>query len=266
MRFALPLLLIAAAAPAAAQRLGYEDVLHPAPRLGYEPVEIAAPPPEAAAPEAEADDEGPVHEAYLDRMEWRGQPGANGYSWDVAGMIGGPRNRLWLSSAGDGTLGGLDYVEVQALFSRAISESGLELQAGIRRDFVPRPRRSYLALGVQGNVTEPLYVGAFGFLSRQGEFTARLFALYDIALAERLILQPAIEAEIAGADVEALGIGRGPVYVETGLRLRYRIHEAFAPYVGVNWERLLGRTARQSRAAGDEVGTLSLVAGLRSYF
>lgn len=258
MRF-LALGLGICAAPASAQRLGYADMLDPSPRLSYVAVEIVV---------EQAPAEVSVREAYFDRMEWRAQAGENGYSWDVAAMVGGPVNRLWLSSAGDAlAAGGLDYVEVQVLYSRAISESGLELQAGLRRDFVPRPRRTYAVLGVQGDVSEPLYVGAFGFLSRQGEFTARLFALYDIGLVpDRLILQPAFETEIAATDVAELGIGRGPVYVEAGLRLRYRVRDAFAPYLGLNWERLLGRTARMAREGGDQVGTLSLVAGLRSYF
>lgn len=155
---------------------------------------------------------------------------------------------------------------MQALYSRPLGDSGLQLQAGFRQDFVPRPRRSYAVLGVQGNLTEPLYVGAFGYLSRQGELTARLFAYYDLPLAGRLILQPAAETEIAAADAPELGIGSGPVYVEAGLRLRYRLAGAFAPYVGINWERLLGRTANLAREAGDEVETTHFVLGLRSYF
>lgn len=249
-------LLLLGAAPAHAQRLGYEDVLSAehevGPRLNYEP--------------ASAGEEN-VRAFYGDRLEWRPQRGADAWNWDWSAEIGGARHRLWLATTGDGTFGsGLDYFEVQALYSRPISESGLALQAGFRQDFVPRPRRSYAAVGVQGNVTEPLYVGAFGFLSRQGEFTARLFAYYDLPLSGRLILQPAVETEIAGADVAELGIGSGPVYVEAGLRLRYRIAEAFAPYVGVNWERLLGRTARLTRDEGEEVETANIVLGVRSYF
>ena len=267
LRFPLALLLAAAAWPAAAQRLSYQDVLNaaPRPRLAYAELEVAAVPP----PPAEMNDgeDGGVSDVYVDRLEWQEQAGGDAYSWDASAMFGGPRHRLWLATAGDGLFGGgLEYLEIQALYSRPVSESGLELQAGLRRDFVPRPRRSYFALGVQGNVSEPLYLGAFAFLSHRGELTGRLFALYDLPLGPRLILQPAFEGEIAAADVPELGIGAGPVYSELGLRLRYRFGEEFAPYVGMNWERLLGRTARMAREGGDEAGTLSIVAGLRSYF
>jgi copper resistance protein B len=252
--------------PAAAQRLAYEDLLWPehrvAPRLAYAHVVDAAPRP---APISE--EEGSVRAFYGDRFEWIPQPGADAYTWDMSAEIGGARDRLWLAFTGDGAVGsGLDYVEAQALYSRPLGDSGFSLQAGVRRDFLPHPRRSYAALGLQGNVTDPLYVGAFGFLSHRGEFTARGFAYYDLALTENLILQPAAEMEIAAADVPELGIGAGPVYAEAGLRLRYRLHEAFSPYVGVNWERLLGRTARMAREEGEEVQATNLVLGVRSYF
>ena len=263
---ALPFLLLAAA-PAAAQRLSYENVLRAEhrlrPRLDYAPMLASVSP---TVGEAEAE-EGPVRGFYGDRMEWAPQSGADAYSWDLSGEIGGARNRLWLATAGDGTAGsGLDYLETQALYSRPLGDSGLAVQAGVRRDFVPRPRRSYAVLGVQGNLTDPFYVGAFGFLSHRGELTARGFAYYDLELVEGLVIQPALEAEFAAADAPALGIGAGPIYAEAGLRLRYRIHEAFSPYVGVNWERLLGRTARMARDEGEEIEATNLVLGVRSYF
>ena len=267
-RLCLAGLLLASAAPAAAQRLGYGDVLTgdgPAPTLAYADVVDAADGPAAPSPAAEAP--GPVRAFYGDRVEWRPQRGRDAFNWDVSAEIGSAAHRIWLASTGDGLLGGpIEYVEAQMLYSRPLGETGLQLQAGLRRDFVPRPRRSYAVLGLQGNLTEPLYVGAFGFLSHRGELTGRLFAYYDLALGRRLVLQPAVESEIAAADVPELGIGAGPVYVEAGFRLRYRIAEPFAPYVGVNWERLLGRTARFARLAGDEVDDATIVLGVRSYF
>ncbi len=260
-----------AGAAANAQRLDYADMISNqelaaaehavGPRLNIPAFDAPLP-----APIPEADD-GPVRAFYGDRLEWRSQRGVDGYNWDWSGEIGGPRNRLWLATTGDGlTGGGLDYVEVQALYSRPVTASGLAVQAGVRRDFVPRPRRSYAVLGLQGNVSDPLYVGAFGFLSHRGEFTGRVFAYYDLPLVGDLVLQPAVESEVAGADVPELGIGAGPIYAEAGLRLRFRFAEPFAPYIGVNWERLLGRTARLARQAGDDVETASFVLGLRSYF
>ena len=253
------LLLLAAAAPATAQHLRYQDVLaadhEVGPRLTYRTV----------VDPAEEDDGVPAF--YGDRLEWRPQRGADAYNWDVSAQVGGSEHRLWLATTGDGLFGGpLEYLEAQALYSHAVGGSELLIQAGLRQDFVPRPRRSYAVLGVQGNLTAPLYVGAFGFLSHKGEFTGRLFGTYDLELVpDRLILQPAFETEIAAADVPELGIGAGPVYVEAGLRLRYRVQGGLAPYVGVNWERLLGRTARFAREAEEGVEATNFVVGLRAY-
>ncbi len=250
-----------------AQPLAYEDVLRSehrvGPRLKYEPLPL-----DPGFPSANGDrDEGAVGAVYGDRLEFRPQKGGDAFNWDVSAEMGSARNRLWLATTGDAmTPGGIDYLEVQALYSRPIAGSAINLQAGVRRDFVPRPRRSYAVLGAQGNIGDPLYIGAFAFLSHRGELSGRLFLYYDLSLGDRLILQPAAESEIAAADVPALGIGSGFVYGELGLRLRYRLHEAFAPYVGINWERLLGRTARFARAEGEEQESANLVLGVRSYF
>ena len=67
-------------------------------------------------------------------------------------------------------------------------------------------------------------------------------------------------------DVPELLIGRGLTYAEAGLRLRYERSEKFAPYVGLSWERSLGRTARMERAADEDPETKSLVFGIRSGF
>ena len=264
----LPFLPLVAAAPAAGQHLPYENLFpaehRAAPRLDYASV-LDAPAVSAAAEPAPPAER--VRAFYGDRFEWRPRRGRDAFNWDASAEIGSASHRLWLASTGDGWLGGpVEYLEVQALYSRPLGDSGLSLQAGLRRDFIPRPRRSDAVLGVQGNATEDLYLGGFGFLSHRGELTGRLFAYYDLALGRRFRLQPALEAEVAAADVPELGIGAGPVYVEAGLRLRYTVAEAFAPYVGVTWERLLGRTARFAREAGEDVDNASLVLGVRSYF
>ena len=268
----LAILTALAALPtgANAQALGYQDVLraeHAAgPRLAYQPMDTGGPPIAPAAAAASGAGEGPVRSFYFDRIEYRGQPGGDGWSWDLSAEFGFQENRLWLSTAGDASpRGTLQYVEGQALFSRPVLDAGLALQAGVRQDFI-RPRRTYAAVGAQGNVTEPLYIGLFGFLSNRRELTARAFAYYDWEPAARVVVQPYAGLEAAARDIPELGLGHGFTSAELSLRVRYRIAEPFAPYVGVSWDRLLGRTARLARLAGDDPGSTSLVIGLRSYF
>lgn len=267
------LLAAASALPsgARAQSLAYQDVLRAehgvGPRLAYQPMDTgSAPTGPVGAPGPDADEDGPVRSFYFDRIEYRGQPGGDGWSWDLSAEFGFQENRLWLSTAGDASLRGrLQYVEGQALFSRPVLDAGLALQAGIRQDFT-RPRRSYAVLGAQGNVSAPLYVGLFGFLSNRRELTARAFAYYDWEPAARVVVQPYAGLEAAARDDPELGLGRGLTSAELGLRVRYRIAEPFAPYIGLSWDRLLGRTAHFARQAGDDPAATSLVIGLRSYF
>ena len=74
------------------------------------------------------------------------------------------------------------------------------------------------------------------------------------------------ELNVAAQDVPELGIGAGLSDVELGLRLRYELAREFAPYVGINWERRVGDSARFARAAGEGASTTSLVMGLRFWF
>ena len=144
-RLILACLLLASAPPAAAQRLRYDDPLAPDDRVRLEYADVAdamdQPPAPASTPAPEP--AGPVRAFYGDRVEWRRQRGRDAFSWDLSAEMGSASSRLWLASAGDGLLGGpIEYVEAQALYSRPLGKSGLALQAGLRRDFVPRPRRS----------------------------------------------------------------------------------------------------------------------------
>jgi copper resistance protein B len=67
-------------------------------------------------------------------------------------------------------------------------------------------------------------------------------------------------------EVEELGIGSGLSDVELGLRLRYEIVREFAPYIGVAWERKVGKTADFAREEGEDVDNLWFVVGVRFWF
>lgn len=104
------------------------------------------------------------------------------------------------------------------------------------------------------------------FLSDKGDLLARLAGYYDQRITQRLILQPRAEVNGAAQDMRAEGVGAGLSDAELGLRLRYEVRREFAPYVGVNWERRLGDSARFARAAGEDSGGLGVVAGIRAWF
>lgn len=205
-----------------------------------------------------------VSKVQADLLEWA--PDSDRYGWEVEGWYGGDINRFAFKTEGEGEVGGpLERAEVQALYSRAI-DPWFNLEAGVRYDIRPDPRRTYAVIGIEGLAPYWFEVGAQAFLSNKGEAHLRLEASYDQRITQRLILQPAVEANIAAQDVPELAIGSGLSDVELGLRLRYEFAREFAPYVGVNWERKIGDTAAFSRARGERASVLSLVTGVRFWF
>ena len=104
------------------------------------------------------------------------------------------------------------------------------------------------------------------FLSDTGDLTSRIEAEYDLLLTQRLILQPRFETNIAFQDVADRELGAGIANVDLGLRLRYEIRREFAPYLGVEWTRLLGDTADFARTAGASDEETRFILGVRAWF
>lgn len=202
----------------------------------------------------------------IDLLEIGVQEGRDSYRFEGEAFTGGNINRFGLKFEGEGAFGDpLDDLELQALYSRAIAPYW-NLQAGVRYDIKPDPSRTYLVAGVEGIAPYWFKVNAAGFVSNKGEVRARLEVSYDQRITQSLILQPRVEANIAFQDIRAIGVGSGLTDFEAGLRLRYEIEQEIAPYIGVEWRKQTGATARFSRAAGEDPETISLVAGIRIWF
>ncbi|MFC3076750.1 copper resistance protein B [Phenylobacterium terrae] len=202
----------------------------------------------------------------VETLEARPSSDGDGYAWDGEVSYGGDINRFVLASEGEGRSGERpEHFEVQALWRRAVSPY-FNLRAGVRQDFEPRPRRTYATLGVEGVSPYWVELSAAAFLSDAGKLSARLEASTDFRLTQRLVLQPSAEVNLAAQDDEAIGVGSGLSDLELGLRLRYHLTPAFAPYVGVVHERAVGGTADHARAHGEDVRDTRAVIGLQAMF
>ena len=95
---------------------------------------------------------------------------------------------------------------------------------------------------------------------------ARLEGSYDERITQRLIFQPRAELNFSAQDMPVIGVGSGLTDFELGARLRYEIRRELAPYVGVEWSRKAGDTARLARLAGEDPDAVSFVAGVRVWF
>lgn len=198
--------------------------------------------------------------------EYQVRQGRDGYRWDGEGWYGGDINRVTVKSEGEGSFGeGVEEAEVQLLYSRAI-DPYFNLQAGVRQDLGPRLRRTYATVGFEGLAPYWFEVEGALFLSNKGDVLGRLEGYYDQRITQRLILQPRAEVNFALQDVPENDIGSGLSDVELGLRLRYEIVREFAPYVGVEWAKKAGGTARFARAAGEDADVTNFVAGIRIWF
>lgn len=202
----------------------------------------------------------------IDRLEYRAQNGRDGYAWEGDAWYGGDYDRLWLKTSGEGAFGkSPETVEVQALWSHAI-DPWFNLQAGLRQDIQSGPDRTHLTVGVQGLAPYLFDVDVAAFLSDHGDLTARIEAEYDQRITRLLILQPRVEVNMAAQDVPAAGVGAGLSLIEAGVRIRYEFVPEFAPYLGIEYSRDIGRTADFARARGDDAGGWSFVLGLRTWF
>jgi copper resistance protein B len=197
-------------------------------------------------------------------LEYRAQPGG-GYRWDGEAFYGGDIDRFVVKTEGAGNgRTGLESAEAQALYSHAVGRY-FDLQAGVRQDFAPGGR-TYLTVGTQGLLPYWFDVAAAVFVSTRGEVLGRVEGTYDLRLTQRWVLQPRAELNFAAQDTRQTRTGSGLSDAELGLRLRYEIKREFAPYVGLSYERKVGRTATFARQAGEDIGGPALVLGIRAWF
>ena len=212
-----------------------------------------------------------AYRIFVDQAEVAIRDGREGYSFDAQAWYGGDINKLWIKTEGEGTFGeGLEGAEVQAVWSRAI-DPWFNAHLGVRQDFQSGPDRTYLVAGIQGLAPYWFEVEGTVFLSNKGDLTARFEGEYDLRLTQAVILQPLVEFDLALQDVPELGIGSGLSTAEVGARLRYQILPSsgpaeISPYVGIQYERAFGDTARFRRLADEGVGGWSFLIGLRTWF
>ena len=163
------------------------------------------------------------------------------FAWEGEVLVGGDIDRLALTSEGEGPFGGnLKAAEIQLLWSRAVSPY-FDLRAGVRQDLEVGPRHTYATLGFTGLARYWIEVDGALFLSDHGDPSARFEAATDLRFTQRWVLEPRAELNLVrGRD--------GGSKAELGLRLRYQVRPELAPYIGVEYERALGRAGRDTRA------------------
>jgi copper resistance protein B len=208
----------------------------------------------------------PAYRVLFDRVEARLRDGPDSYLVDAQAWYGGDIDKLWLKAEGNGTFGGgFEGAEVQALWSHAIGP-WFDLQTGAKYDVGRGDDRVHAVLGVQGLAPYWIEVEAAAFLSDRSDVTARIEAEHDARITQRLILQPRLELHLALQDIPEARVGAGLATGSLGARLRYEVTPLFGPYIGVEYARAFGETRDRMAAANEDVGGVSLIAGVRAWF
>ncbi|WP_447348407.1 copper resistance protein B, partial [Salmonella enterica] len=177
----------------------------------------------------------------------------------------GDTDRLWLKSEGERSGGKTETAEAQLLWGHAVGP-WWDLVAGVRQDFRPASAQSWAAVGFQGLALYNFESEITGFVSNGGKAALRLGGEYDVLLTNRLILQPSYEVNLYSQDDESRGRGRGLADTELGLRLRYEIRREFAPYIGVSWNQLYGKTSDMAKREDEKDHQIVFLAGARIWF
>ena len=186
-------------------------------------------------------------------------------AYDLQGWFGRDYNRLVLKAEGDANDGRLQEARTELLWSHAVAVYW-NTQVGMRYDSGLGPDRGWLAFGLQGLAPYWFEVDTSVYVSEAGYTALRLDLEYELLLTQRLILQPRVEANFYGKRDNERGVGTGLSDLIAGVRLRYEIRRAFAPYVGIEWTAKYGDSADFARAAGEDDKQTRLVAGLRLMF
>jgi len=207
----------------------------------------------------------PIVSKVMGEVESRQANGADPKAWKVNAWIGKDLEKLWIKSEGERLNGKTSEAELQVLYSKAVTPFW-DLQYGIKKDFQPTPTRTWGVIAAKGVAPYLLEVDASVFVGKSGRTAMRLDAEYEYMLSQKLVLSPELEMNIFGKDDEVTGTGRGLSNLNAGLRLRYELSREFAPYIGINWNKKYGNTAKFASNDGESIEDSQLVAGLRFWF
>ncbi len=122
-------------------------------------------------------------------------------------------------------------------------------------------------MGVAGLAPQWFEIDANLYVSKDGDTSTELDAEYELLFTNYWILAATLDATVAFSEDREIGVGKGLVSTETGLRLSYDlIDRAFSPYVGVVHERKYGDTADFAEAEGGSTEDWFAVIGARIAF
>lgn len=215
--------------------------------LGFQPATAAA----QTAVELEVD----LLEVHLGR-------GSDHLVLDSTLTLGDGADQFFVKVAGGSeTRTGFDDFEVQALYSRSLSDK-FALHFGMRHDMRAGSDLTHGVAGLVAEVLPGLEAEHYLFVSQDGDLTGAGQLVLGVDLAPALVLEPRLAVGWSAQEIPGEDLGNGLSDVEASLRLRHSFGEHFNIYAGVVHERLLGSTRSIAVAAGDPARVTRGVVGL----
>lgn len=89
---------------------------------------------------------------------------------------------------------------------------------------------------------------------------------YQVMLTQKCALSPKFEANIFSKHDREVGLGSDISDTTIGKRLRYDIEREFAPYIGIEWTKKFGDTAKFTKLEGENISQSYWVLGIKAWF
>jgi copper resistance protein B len=237
----------------------------------------------AAMPSAQAADDPEARSPTLrfDLLEWQERPQGDTLKWDLEVSFGSERNQFLLRDEGHKMPGTPLQNRVELLWKPPRFWDSiqwldrfdwLDLFVGVRHETGEPPTRTFAAAGIHGMSPWGIHVDITSYLGEgsPGGDPAHIGYRFQFDYAHefnsRLALLARFDYEIFNEDHVWYSFGIPPTETSVGLRLRYRIAEAFEPYVGVEWFEYYSDSEDLTRARGEPPTDVRMVAGVRVRF
>jgi copper resistance protein B len=202
---------------------------------------------------------------FVDNLEAMRVDGTTSIPYDLEAWFGRTYDRAVLKAEGDIESGEIADGRTELLWGHAFAPYW-DTQLGVRYDSGEGPNRNWLAFGVEGLAPYWFELEVTGYVGESSRSALRVDASYDMAITQKWVLQPRLEANFYGKrDVER-GLGSGLSDISAALRLRYEVRRELAPYIGIEWVNQYGETEDLNRAAGGDPSDTRVVAGVRFWF
>lgn len=180
--------------------------------------------------------------AEIDLLEIHVGKGHDHLVLDSGITVGAGADQLVIKvEGGSDTRTSFDDIEIQALYSRTLSDR-VTMLAGVRYDIRDASNLAHASMGVAADLGSGIEAEHYAFVSQHGDLTGsgQLLARWD--LAPRLTLEPRLALGWSAQGVPEEDLGSGLTDVEASVRLRRSFGENFNIYTGIIHERLLGGT------------------------